>query len=208
MMQNKGILKTIGITGGIGAGKSQVLDYIEKKYNCIVLKADLIANQMKVPGCDVYQKLVALLGKKKIDAKGGIENQKMAGFLFSDKLAEKKTKKIIHPAVKQFILKQIECEKKRNHIDFLFVEAALLLEEHYDEILDEIWYIYANCETRRTRLKESRGYADDRITKIMSEQLPEKVFRHTCKITIDNSGEFDTTIQQIDQILGDYLCQK
>ena len=47
MMQNKGILKTIGITGGIGAGKSQVLDYIEKKYNCIVLKADLIANQMK-----------------------------------------------------------------------------------------------------------------------------------------------------------------
>ncbi|MDD2968004.1 MAG: dephospho-CoA kinase [Lachnospiraceae bacterium] len=206
-MQNKTRLKTIGITGGIGAGKSQILDYLEQTYNCKVIKADEIANQMKEPGCKEYEEIVTSLGSGILNENGRIDNQKMAVLLFSDRNLLIKTEGILHPAVKNYIIEQITTETQKGGLDFLFVEAALLIEEHYDEILDELWYIYADQNIRRTRLKKSRGYSDEKITKIMSEQLSDEFFRRTCKVTIDNSGEFDMTCKQIDQILGDYLCQ-
>ena len=77
---------------------------------------------------------------------------------------------IIHPAVKEWILKEIHSENEKNELDFLFIEAALLIEDGYLNIVDEMWYIYAREEVRRARLKTSRNYSDEKIDAIMQSQ--------------------------------------
>ena len=98
-------------------------------------------------------------------------------------------------------MEQIRLEKDKGELDFFFVEAALLIECGYDKRLDEIWYIFADQKVRRARLKETRGYSDEKIDGIMSSQLSEEAFRAHCKQVIDNSGSPEQTYKQIDQIL-------
>ena len=73
---------------------------------------------------------------------------------------------ILHPAVKEYVLHVLEQEKEEGRLRYLVLEAALLIEEHYDEICDELWYIYTSEENRRARLKRSRGYSDEKISEM------------------------------------------
>ena len=88
---------------------------------------------------------------------------------------------------------------------FFFLEAALLIECGYASYVDEMWYIYADEEVRRKRLKENRHYSDEKIDSIMKGQLGEEEFRKNCQVIIDNSKELMETEKQIDKILGDKL---
>ena len=195
----------IGITGGVGAGKSSVLQYMEENYRCHVVLADDIGNRVKLPGEICYQRLVELLGRDILDEDGTINKIKMAEAIFSDKELLLKVNSIIHPAVEDYILNEIRKEKQAGRLDFFFVEAALLIECGYGAHVDELWYIYASEEVRRARLKASRFYSDEKITAIMQGQLAEEEFRKACTVVIDNSGDMETTKKQIDKLLGDRL---
>lgn len=198
-------MQIIGITGGIGAGKSQVLQYIKKHYNCRIILADDVGNEVKLPGKICYNQLVDLLGGAILDKEGFIQKEKMASKIFSNNELLKKVNAIIHPAVKEYILEEMEKEKHAGKCDFFFLEAALLIECGYASYVDEMWYIYADEEVRRKRLKENRHYSDEKIDSIMKGQLGEEEFRKNCQVIIDNSKELMETEKQIDKILGDKL---
>ena len=154
----KGKTNIIGITGGVGAGKSTVLGYIRDNYNCLVIFSDDVANEIKKKGYPAYDELVKLLGKEILSDDGEIDKAKMAAAIFNDKDSLEKVNNILHPAVNTYIINIIGNERKNNVYDFVFVEAALLIENGYDKIVDELWYVYASEEARRERLKASRGY--------------------------------------------------
>ena len=80
---------------------------------------------------------------------------------------------------------------------FFFLESAVLIEEKYNEICDELWYVYADENSRRWRLKQQRGYTDERIDAMLKNQQDDSVFRRVCDFTIDNSGDFGETVRQI-----------
>ena len=105
---------------------------------------------------DLYYKIVKEFGNIILDSEGNIDKKILAKIIFSDNKLRLKINSFIHPSVKKEVIKQYEKYKKENKIDFLFVEAALLIEDNYDKICDEIWYIYVSKENRRKRLKESR----------------------------------------------------
>jgi dephospho-CoA kinase len=84
------------------------------------------------------------------------------------------------------------------------VEAALLIENGYDKIVDELWYVYASEESRRLRLKASRGYSDEKIDDILGKQLDDATFREHCSFVIDNSGELSKASEQIDNKIGEW----
>lgn len=201
-------MKTIGITGGVGTGKSAVLSYIKEHYNCQVIIADQVAHQVKEPGQLCYEKLVHLLGKEILKADKTIDKSRMAEKIFADQAVLNQVNHIIHPAVKDFILKEIADHKAEGKRDFLFVEAALLIEDGYEQIVDELWYIHSQSDLRRSRLKETRAYSDEKIDQILKEQLSEKEFRQHCNVVIDNSGDFADTCKQVDKKLEEYLCQR
>ena len=107
---------------------------------------------------------------------------------------------IVHPAVKEIICQEIEAQRAAGEKMFV-LEAALLLEDHYDEICDEVWFIYADRDVRRRRLKNSRGYSDDRITAIFDSQMTRDAYLERCDRAIDNSRSFDETCVQLDSIM-------
>lgn len=201
-------MKIIGITGGVGAGKSAVLDYLAEKYNCRIIKADLAAHQLEEPGEVCYEPLIALLGEGILDAAGKIDRQKMAARIFADSELLQKVNDIVHPAVKTWLLTEIAKEKESGKRDFLFIEAALLIEEGYAEIVDELWYIRADESVRRRRLKVNRGYTDEKIDAIFKSQLAEDDFLKHCSVVIENNSAIFSVYEQIEKELGEDQWQK
>lgn len=198
-------MKIIGITGGIGAGKTEVLSYIRSKYNCEIILADEVAHKVKEPGESCYAELIQLLGKEIAEPDGRIDRKAMAEKIFADESLLIKVNGLIHPAVKKYILKRIDEAAALQKTDFLFIEAALLIEDGYMDIADELWYIFAKEDIRRERLKRSRGYSDEKIKGILSRQLSEEEYIRHCKVFIDNSGNLQETYKQIDEKLEEYL---
>ena len=201
-------MKIIGITGGVGAGKSAVLSYLEKRPGCQVIMADRVAHKLEEPGEVCYGPLKALLGEDVLDAAGRFDRQKMAAKIFGDGELLQKVNGIVHPAVKAYLTERIEDARADGRISYLFIEAALLIEEGYDSILDGLWYIHADEKVRRRRLKETRGYTDEKIDAILKKQLPEEVFRKKCHVVIENNGTLACVYAQIEKELGEDLWQR
>ena len=133
-------MKFIGITGGVGAGKSAILEYIAEHYNAKVMLADEIAHDLMMPGTKCYDTIKEAFGAENIFLPdGSFDRLKMAQVIFSDETKREQMNGIVHPAVREYILEVYEAEKTKGTLDFLILEAALLIEEHYDEICDELW---------------------------------------------------------------------
>lgn len=194
-------MKIIGITGGVGSGKSAVLDILEQDYQSFVVQADLVAHELMLPGNVSYKKIVNFFGEGILNEDRTINRKRLGEIVFSNQEKREILNSFVHPEVKNKIKEWIRDAEKKRIYDFFIIEAALLLEDHYEEICDEIWYIYAKKEIRKERLKKSRGYSEEKIQNMMNSQLPEDVFRSRCNRTIDNSGGIQDTKEQIKKIV-------
>ena len=210
MKQNKlkaGATNIIGITGGVGAGKSAILGYIEENYNAMVIYSDNVANDIKKKGYPAYDELLSLLGKEILDDAGEIDKKKMAAAIFGNEKLLSAVNNILHPAVNTFIINIIDSEREKGELDFVFVEAALLIENGYKNFVDELWYVYADEDTRRLRLKKSRGYSDEKIDRIFESQLDDITFRENADFVVDNSGTLEDATEQIDKKIGEWKAK-
>ncbi len=190
-------MKIIGITGGVGCGKSTVLKLIEENFNALVIMADDVAKELMEPGKPGYEQTVAFFGEDILErtdeAVRRIDRKLLSDIVFSNPNKRIVLNSIVHPLVKKEIVARITREKINGGYDFIFIEAALLLDDHYEVFCDEIWYIYADEKTRRARLKDARGYSDAKIDGIIASQLTEEEFRSRCTRIIDNSGGLAAT---------------
>ena len=191
-------MKVIGVTGGVGAGKREVLGYIAGHWNATVVEADEVGYLVMRPGKACYNAIVDLFGQGILKEDQTLDREQIAKLVFEDKEMLAKMNAIVHPAVKEYIRKAIKQEEE-NETDIFIVEAALLIEDKYDEICDELWYIYADEETRMERLKQNRGYSEEKCRSIFKNQLSEEEFSNHCDFEIDNSGDFEETKEQIQQ---------
>lgn len=196
-------MKVIGVTGGIGAGKSEILNFIADNWNATVVEADEVGYLVMRPGKTCFAPIVELFGPGILKEDGTLNREEIAREVFEDKELLKKLNQIVHPAVKDYIKNAIQREKE-NETDIFVVEAALLIEDKYDEICDELWYIYADEETRTERLMQNRGYSREKIQGIFANQLTEDEFSEHCDFEIDNSGDFEDTKEQIMQRMQRY----
>lgn len=193
-------MKIIGITGGVGAGKTQILEYLNNKYGATICQADKVGKKLQKKGGACFDAIVEHFGEEILDEKGELDRERLAGIVFSDQEELEFLNSIVHPAVKEEIRKKIAHEE-RKHTNIFVVESALLIEDHYDEICDELWYIYVEDEIRRNRLYFSRGYDTQKIDEIIAAQLPKDMFLKNCDRVIDNSGVFAETMMQLDKII-------
>ena len=191
-------MKIIGVTGGVGAGKSMVLNYLEKRYGAKLILADLVGHEMMEPGHEAYEQVVKVFGQEIVSEDKTIDRKALGAIVFADEKKRMILNRIIHPAVRQEILRRLE-EAKLSLLSSTVVEAALFLEENYDAFCDETWYIYTDEKIRRQRLKESRGYSDERIDQIFRSQKTHEEFQKRCMFMIDNNGSEEETFRQIDR---------
>jgi dephospho-CoA kinase len=198
-------MKVLGITGGIGSGKSTILSYIKDTYPVQVIEADDVGHQVMMPGQVCYKKIVELFGDSILQENGEIHRGLLGERVFREPDLLKQLNQIIHPAVKEYIQGEIAKERKKGQAPFFVIEAALLIEDHYELICDELWYIYTKEDIRRKRLKESRNYTDEKIDSIFKKQLSEKVFREHCSFVVDNNdNNSQVAFRQIDRGLREH----
>lgn len=201
-------MRLIGITGGVGAGKSEVLRFIRQHYYCKIYLADEVAHKLQEPGEACYEKLTALLGEEVLSPDGSIDRGKMAARIFLDKDVLFKVNAIVHPAVREYLENAVKEAAEDGETELFFIEAALLIENGYNDFVDEMWYIHAGDEIRRKRLRISRGYDDSRISRIMESQLSEDEFRGSSDFILDNSGDLSEVYSLIKKRLEAYTWKE
>lgn len=193
-------MKVIGITGGVGAGKTQVLEYLNDKYGTTICLTDEVARKLQRKGGEVFEAIVAHFGEEILDEKGELDRSKLAGIVFSDSEELAVLNSLVHPAVKEEVRKEIRKEERKNTNLFL-LESALLIEDDYEEICDEVWYIHVDADIRKKRLMYARGYSEKRVDNIIASQMKKREYMMNCDRVIDNSGVFGETTMQLDKII-------
>lgn len=193
----------IGITGGVGCGKSTVLDILKEKYQASIIEADKVGHIVMEYKNIAYEKIKALFGEGIIDNSKGvpaINRQALAEIVFKDEEKLKELNGIIHPAVKEYIRNFVEVQKNTG-TKYIVVEAALLIEAGYRDICDCYCYVYANETIRKERLMSSRGYTEEKTNSIMKNQLSENSFKKECEYIIDNNGDYHSLCAEIGKVL-------
>lgn len=192
-------MKVLGITGGVGSGKSEVLNYLREEYGAVVCQMDETAKRLQEKGTGCFRKIAEAFGPEIIGADGELDRKKLGARVFSDPEQLRLLNSIVHPEVLRSVSADIR--KHTEEGTTLYVVEAALLPDVGGELCDEIWYIYASEEVRRERLKASRHYSDEKITDMIASQPSEETFRRACTAVIDNSGPFENTERQIGERL-------
>lgn len=191
----------LGITGGVGSGKSTVLNYLKNEYDAFIIEADAVAKYIMEPGHEVYQAVLQNFENLKLDHEGFIDRGHLASIVFRDIEKLNLLNSIVHPGVKKEIQHLIKKSQSENIRRIIVIEAALLIEDGYKDICDEIWYVYCEKEERIKRLIKSRGYTREKAIEIMNNQMSDEEFKNYTDAFVDNTKSETDTWNQIDELL-------
>lgn len=194
-------MKVIGITGGIGSGKSFVANIMKEKYGAHILNTDQIAKEQMEPGGASYQQVVDCFGSGILSEDTTINRSKLAAIVFEDKEKLLVLNQLTHPPVLEAVKDEILSSKELGTIPYLIIETALMIESGFDYICDEVWYVYAPEEERRSRLKRERNYSDEKINAIFESQCKKEAFLAKFSKIVENTGDRVRIEQQIEKLL-------
>lgn len=195
-------MKIIGITGGIGTGKSTVLNLLKQEYHAYIVEADKLAHELMLPGEAVYHRITDIFGTDILSTDGTIDRNRLGAIVFKDADALRKLNEAVHPAVKQYILQDMEAKKKEGNVEYYVIEAALLIEDGYKTICDELWYIYVEREERIRRLIAGRGGSREKWEHVIGNQSSDDYYRMNCDYVVDNGSSFEHTINIVKELLS------
>lgn len=224
MMRNKDEMLILGLTGGIGCGKTAVLTILKEEYDAYIIEADRLAHELMEPGKTVYQGIVDAFGMEVLmdtdidifapaewDAvtdngqstvNRSIDRKKLGDIVFHDKDKLALLNSISHPLVKEEIVHRIE-EQKDVGKKLFVIEAALLIQDGYKSICDKMCYVYADLDVRISRLCEYRGFTQERAQAVIDSQESEAFYLEACDYKIDNSGSLENTKKDLKHILDE-----
>lgn len=197
-------MKVIGITGGVGAGKTTVLAMLRELCSCTAIVADDVAKEMMSADGPLAAEARRLFGEKAYLPDGELNRAHIAAAVYGSGELLEKWNSVVHPAVNRKICGMIKEAADSGLYDFIFVEAALLIENGYDRVCDELWYVYADEAARVERLRLQRGYDEARSRDIMRSQLDDGKFREACDFVIDTGRGFEHTRRQLQNRLEVY----
>lgn len=190
----------IGVTGGVGCGKSTILSILKENYGAHLLMCDDIAKELMEPGKVSYKRLVKAFGTDiLVDGvkNNPIDRTKLAEIIFSDEEKHELVNSLTHPDVKRELIKRSKKILSKDKDAIIVVEAALLIEAGYTDIINELWVVLVDREVRIERLAETRGYTREKSITIMENQLSDEEFAAHADFIINNSGDLEDTEKQI-----------
>ncbi len=193
-------MKILGITGGIGSGKSEALKYLNTKPGVVTYEADKVAHEIQGIGKFAYLEIVREFGAEILDEVGNIDRKALGNIVFRDAKKLAMLNQIMHPAVKNEVNRLIAVHEKSG-CEVFVLEAALLLEEKYQQICDEIWYIRTDVNIRRDRVVKNRNCTEGKFLDINHLQLSNEAFEEGCDYIIDNTGTLESLHKKIDKEL-------
>lgn len=189
-------MRVIGLTGGVGAGKSLVLEILEKEYGAEIIKADEVSHELMEPGAAGYLSVKEAFGKDFFGSSGRLDRKRMADRIFKDENARKTINNMIHPLVWKIIGEKISSSNSA-----LIVVEFAIMDGRPEGDYDEIWYVRASEETRICRLADNRGYTKEKSESIMASQYSEAEYLSHSDYVIENNGSVEELKSRLAEIL-------
>ncbi|WP_018085847.1 dephospho-CoA kinase [Desulfurispora thermophila] len=195
----------IGLTGNIGSGKSTVAAILQE-LGATVLDADRIARQVVQPGTPALAEIVRTFGPGILAADGQLNRPAMAGIVFSNSAARQQLEAIIHPRVKEYIDRAIQEQRKlATPPPALVIEVPLLFEAGMQNMMDEVWLVTADEQTRLDRIRQRDRVSEEVARQRMAAQMPQEQKIPLADRIIDNSGAPQKTREQVTKAWQDAI---
>jgi dephospho-CoA kinase len=184
----------IGLTGGIGTGKSEV-SHLLSGLGAEIIEADKVAHEAYEPGTPGWREVVGAFGEGVLDADGRIDRKRLGGIVFDDEQARERLNGIIHPIVRRLLEERI-AELERQGSRVAVIEVPLLVEaikqqSRWTQMLDEIWVVTAPEDQAVARVRARSGLDEKAIRARIGSQATERERIKYADAVIDNSGSLE-----------------
>src|SRR5438552_545516 len=194
---NPNSMKVIGLTGGVGSGKSTVAEML-RELGATVLDADQAAHEVHAPGTPGFEAVVAEFGPDFV-RDGAIDRQKLGALVFSDDAARRRLNAIVHPLVREWMAARTSEAFERGD-EIVIQDVPLLFENGLEDLFSSVLLVYTPEDIQLERLVEGRGLTRERARAIIAAQMPIEEKQRRAHHVVDNSGTVDQTRNQVEEV--------
>ncbi|MDM3857926.1 MAG: dephospho-CoA kinase [Aphanizomenon gracile PMC649.10] len=187
----------IGLTGGIATGKSTVANYLATTYNLPILDADIYARDAVSVGSPILSQIAEKYGIEIILSDGNLNRAKLGEIIFNQPEERHWVERVIHPYVRNCFDKAIQ----KSSANTLILVIPLLFEANLENLVNQIWVVSCSPQQQEQRLIERNNLTPEQAAARINSQLPiaEKIAR--ADVVLDNSGNLESLLRQIDKVL-------
>lgn len=189
---------TIGLTGGIGTGKSTVSGMLAE-LGAVILNADIVGHEAYLPHQNVWQDVVDAFGREILNERDEVERSKLGAIVFKDPGALKRLNEIVHPWMYRRMEQLLE-ELRTKRTPVVVLEAALLLEANWTPLVDEVWVTSASEKQVLERLQQRNGMTVQQIQERMKAQLPDEERVLKTDVVIETNGTVEDVRAQVKKL--------
>ena len=194
----KGSMFVIGLTGGIGSGKSTVSDMLRAK-GAAVVYADLLGHEVYRPGTAVWDEVVAAFGREVLAADGEVDRRKLGSIVFADPEARRRLDAITHPPMRRLMAERLD-ELRRQGARVAVLEAALLIEAGWVDLTDEVWLTLAPPAVAAQRLMARYGLSREEAEARIASQLSNAERLERANVVIDTDCSLPEVARRVDEL--------
>ncbi len=187
-------MKLVGLTGGVGSGKSTVAEML-RELGADVVDADQATHAVYEPGSPGYGAVVREFGLDFV-REGSIDRAKLGNLVFSDVDARRRLNAIVHPLVREWMAKRT-AEAVERGADVVVQDVPLLFENSLEKLFSSVVLVYVPEELQVKRLVAGRGFTLERARAVIAAQMPIEAKRGLAQHVINNSGTLDDTRAQV-----------
>jgi dephospho-CoA kinase len=192
---------TVGLTGGIGAGKSLVSEMLATKGAAIV-NADLVGHRSYRKGMPAYERLIAEFGSDILDAEGEIDRGKLGQRVFADPQERERLNDIVWPAMAEMMEQDLKALRARGE-PVAVLEAAVLIEAGWGYLADETWVVIASPQVTHQRLVETKEMPPEQAEARIRAQLTNEERKWYADAVIENNGSVEELQRRVDEVWAD-----
>ena len=185
----------VGLTGGIGAGKSTVADLFSQK-GAVVIRSDELARQVVEPETPGFRQVISRFGNEIVNDKGSIDRAKLAQVVFNDDVALKDLENIVHPLVRERTNKLMSEQTSET---IIVNEIPLLLEKKMESLFEFLVIVISNEKNRLERLSQ-KGVSEDQAKARMAKQVNDQERKAAADFLIVNDGNLDQLEADVEKI--------
>ncbi len=196
-------MKIIGVTGGIGSGKSTVSSVL-RDLGAAVVDVDILARNVTASGGKAFDELVEYFGKEIVSSSGELNRKKLAAIAFSDKVKLHALNCITHKYIADKIRDTVEILKNSEKWDIIIIDAPIPIEKGFLDLTDEVWVVASERETRIKRAMERSGFTyEDAAGRISSQPRDEEYIKVADEVLYNNGS-----LKELEQAIVKLFLQK
>jgi dephospho-CoA kinase len=195
------IPRIVGLTGGVGMGKTTISDYLKQRYQLPILDADLLAREAVQPGSEVLTKLVERYGANLLLPSGQLNRLQLGDIVFKSTSERQWLEQQIHPYVRDRIEAELQALAAQGQTTAVLV-VPLLFEARMTDLVTEIWVVYSAYPQQVERLKQRDRLNPDQIQARISSQMAIEKKLEQADVILDNASTLEALFQQIDRAIA------